>query len=114
MSIATLDKLMTADEFYDFMQQPQNRDRACELQRGEIIDVGVPKKPHGLICANIARFLGNWAASRNLGYVCTNDSGFITERDPDTVRGIDVAYYDDAATYDEVAESSPKYTSSPR
>ncbi len=113
MSIATLDKLMTADEFYDFMQQPQNRDRYCELQRGEIIDVGVPKKPHGVVCSNIAFFLQLHARQVGGGYVCTNDSGFITERDPDTVRGVDVAYYDDATTYDEVAESSPKYTSSP-
>jgi Uma2 family endonuclease len=31
--------------------------------------------------------------ANNLGRIVTNDSGVITERDPDTVRGADVAYY---------------------
>ena len=29
----------------------------------------------------------------NLGHVVSNDSGVVTERDPDTVRGADVAFY---------------------
>ena len=29
----------------------------------------------------------------DLGRVVTNDSGIVTQRDPDTVRGADVAYY---------------------
>jgi Uma2 family endonuclease len=31
--------------------------------------------------------------ANKLGTVCCNDTGFITERDPDTVRGADVAFW---------------------
>src|SRR5262249_22563256 len=41
----------------------------------------------------IARFLGNFADEHDVGHVLTNDSGVVTERDPDTVRGADVAFY---------------------
>ena len=37
--------------------------------------------------------LGNFVEEHDLGRVMSNDSGVITERDPDTVRGADVAYY---------------------
>ena len=29
----------------------------------------------------------------DLGHVLSNDSGVITERDPDTVRGADISFY---------------------
>jgi Uma2 family endonuclease len=38
--------------------------------------------------------------------VASNDSGVILERDPDTVRGPDVAVYEDAETFEEL---HPKY-----
>ena len=37
--------------------------------------------------------LADFLEGRNLGQTFTNDSGVITEREPDTVRGADVAYY---------------------
>lgn len=49
---------------------------------------------HGFICGNIARILGNFAFERGRGLVCTNDTGVVVERDPDTVRGPDVLFYD--------------------
>jgi Uma2 family endonuclease len=42
----------------------------------------------------IGRFVARFAEDENdLGRVVTNDSGVITEHDPDTVRGPDVSYY---------------------
>ncbi len=35
----------------------------------------------------------SFAKERQLGRIITNDSGVITERGPDTVRGMDVAFY---------------------
>jgi len=115
MSPATLTATatLTADEFYDHMQRSENRHKHCELEHGEIVELSVPKTLHGLICANIAFFLISFVKQRGVGYVCSNDSGFITQRDPDTVRGIDVAYFNDATSFDEVEASSPRYSSVP-
>ena len=55
--------------------------------------MNVPAPRHGEICARMARLLGNFVDEKNLGRVVSNDAGIITERDPDTVRGADVAFY---------------------
>lgn len=44
------------------------------------------------------------------GYIASNDSGVILERDPDTVRGPDVALDDDAEAF---ADLHPKYGEHP-
>jgi Uma2 family endonuclease len=64
-----------------------------ELVRGQIKVMNQPYPEHGRICAEIARLLGNFVKERTLGVVICNDSGVRTERQPDTVRGPDVAYY---------------------
>jgi Uma2 family endonuclease len=48
---------------------------------------------HGWLCNRIGCLLGEFVNSRQLGYVINNDSGVVTEEDPDTVRGPDIAYY---------------------
>src|SRR5262249_14522275 len=48
---------------------------------------------HGQICGQIAYLLRRFLEDHPLGHVLTNDSGVVTERDPDTVRGPDVAFY---------------------
>ena len=55
--------------------------------------MNMPFPRHGQICSKIDRFVGNYADEHKLGHVVTNDSGMATERDPDTVRGMDVAFY---------------------
>ena len=52
-----------------------------------------PQPRHGQVCNKVGRILGNYAEERDLGHVVNNDSGVITERGPDTVRGADVAFY---------------------
>ena len=86
---------MTASEFYDWVHRAENRNRFFELDRGEVVEMPPPTKYHGFVCGNVARMLGNFAAQRRKGYVCTNDAGIIVERDPDTVRGPDVTFYED-------------------
>ena len=39
------------------------------------------------------RILGEYAKDRDLGRVLSNDTGVITERGPDTVRGADISFY---------------------
>ena len=65
-----------------------------ELVRGRIETMNVPAPRHGHFCSRISRWVGVFAEDENdLGRVMTNDSGVITEHDPDTVRGPDVSYY---------------------
>jgi Uma2 family endonuclease len=64
-----------------------------ELVRGRIEPTAVPKPRHGEICGKAVRIFGNPAEDHDLGRVISNDSGVITERGPDTVRGADVAFY---------------------
>ena len=101
-AVASPKKLMTADDFWDYCQRPENANRWLELVRGEVIELPAPTKRHGRVCTNIAYALETYARQTRTGYVLTNDSGVILERDPDTVRGPDVGYYTDADTFDEL------------
>jgi len=103
--MATVDtKLMTAEEFYEWANRPANRDKYCELERGEIVEMSRPGKRHGLICANGVGILRNHTIHRKKGYVCSNDTGIIVEREPDTVRGPDIMLFEDATRLEEVDE----------
>jgi Uma2 family endonuclease len=64
-----------------------------ELVKGQIKIMNRPYPQHGQICATITILLGQFVRSRKLGRVIGNDSGIVTERQPDSVRGPDVAYY---------------------
>lgn len=93
---------LTADEFFDFVHRPENRDRVFELERGEVVEMSRPGKLHGLVCANIALILGLFARKRKKGYPCSNDTGVVVELDPDTVRGPDILFFEDAVSFDDV------------
>lgn len=88
MSIAEA-KLLTIDEY---CLLPDNG-QPTELVRGKVIEMNMPKPRHGQICGKVDRSYGNFAEQHDLGHVLTNDSGVITQRDPDTLRGADVAFY---------------------
>lgn len=104
------EKLMTAEEFYLFSQLPENEDRLLELERGEVVEMSRPGKRHGLVCGNVVGILRNYAIARKAGYVCSNDTGVVVEREPDTVRGPDVVFFEDAKAFAEVDE---KYGNTP-
>jgi Uma2 family endonuclease len=106
MSSATTTKRMTVEEFCDWVHQPENADKWFELVRGEVIELPPPQKPHGVVAINVGRLLSNFTIQRNKGYVTCNDAGVLLERDPDTVRGPDVAVYEDAESFEEI---HPKY-----
>ena len=87
MSTAT--KLLTAQE-YALLPDDGT---PTELVRGEVIEMSSPYPRHGQICSQIVYLLRRFQEVKPLGHVVSNDSGVITERDPDTVRGPDVAFY---------------------
>src|SRR5262245_54181458 len=103
-------KPMTAEEFYEWTHRPENRDKRFELERGKIVEMSRPGKQHGLICANIAGILWTFAKRRKKGYVCSNDTGVVVERENDTVRGPDILFFEDATKTEDVEE---KYGETP-
>ena len=89
VALATDEKLMTADEFGAL---PSSR-WPMELVRGRIENMNVPGPRHGQLCGRMVQILMNFVDEHDLGHVLCNDSGVVTERDPDTVRGMNVSYY---------------------
>ena len=94
--------LITAEEFYDFCQKPENQDKVLELERGEVVELNRPNIRHGVVCSNAAWLLGNYVRERNKGYVVCNDAGLVVERDPDTVNGPDVFLYDESLPFEQL------------
>jgi Uma2 family endonuclease len=64
-----------------------------ELVKGRIVTMTLPKPFHGFVCYNVCLVIGSYLKAHPLGYLVSNDSGVVTERGPDTVRGPDVAFY---------------------
>lgn len=95
-------KRMTAEEFWEWVHRPENADRHFDLVRGEVVEMTKPGKRHGFVCANAVALLHAYARQRKKGYVCSNDTGVIVERDPDTVRGPDVLFFEDAESIEQI------------
>jgi len=89
MATAEMLELMRAEEF----GKRPDPGYPEELIRGRIVAMSVPDRRHGYICLKVGRILGDFVDEHDLGRVMSNDSGVITERDPDTVRGADVSFY---------------------
>jgi Uma2 family endonuclease len=89
MATATPTRLLTAEEY---AQRP-DPGHPEELVRGEIVPMAQPGVRHGEVCNEVAFLLWSHVRQHDLGRILTNDTGVITERGPDTVRGADVAYY---------------------
>src|SRR5258707_14195736 len=86
--MATAEAFLTAEE-YALLDNGQ----PTELVRGRIVPMNPPYPWHGYVCSKLSRILGNYVEEHDLGRVMSNDSGVVTERGPDTVRGADVAFY---------------------
>jgi Uma2 family endonuclease len=81
------EKLMTVEEF----AQLPNDGKKYELVEGVLVEVCRPKPIHGKIQARLTRYLDAYVDEHKLGMV-TNESGYITHRNPDSLRGPDVAF----------------------
>ncbi|MFP4438937.1 MAG: Uma2 family endonuclease [Chloroflexaceae bacterium] len=74
----------------EFRQLPETEMRR-ELVRGEVVETMPPGGEHGAIALTLGSYLRSWAKQGPGGYVGV-EAGFMLMRDPDTVRGPDVAY----------------------
>lgn len=89
MSTATA-QLLTAEEFFS-LPAPKDGSKQ-ELVRGEVVTMPSPGVEHGEVQVNVAFLIKLFLKSNPIGRVVT-ESGTITDRKPDTVRGPDVSYY---------------------
>ncbi len=87
---ATIRDTLTAQEFAR-LPNPADGSKQ-ELVRGEIVKMPPPSFLHGIVQLNVATLLKVFAKEHNLGRV-TVESGVITDTEPDTVRGPDVAFW---------------------
>jgi len=81
--------LMTAKEFAKSGPETDG----FELVRGELVPMPPPKPKHGAACARVVYLLTAYVQTFGRGTVYCNDTGLITQADPDTVRGVDVMIY---------------------
>jgi Uma2 family endonuclease len=82
--VDVLDRLYTAEEF-------AKMEGDYELDRGRLVPVTKPHRRHGRACIRIGSLLHQHCVETGQGEVLGNDTGFLLERDPDTVRGPDIA-----------------------
>jgi Uma2 family endonuclease len=83
-------RLLTAGEFFDL---PEPTDGSVqELVRGEVVTMPGPGFEHGEVQVNVAFAIKGYLKPNPIGRV-VSESGTITERNPDTVRGPDVSFY---------------------
>ncbi len=64
-----------------------------ELIRGVLHETMIMGVEHGEIVINLGAELRNFIKPRKLGRLTGSDTGVWLERDPDTVRGPDIAYF---------------------
>jgi Uma2 family endonuclease len=93
---------MTAEEFYDWANRPENAGKNYELDSGEVVEVPPPKHIHGVVCWIVSAILGQYVIRRGAGYACTNDTGIIVGRKPDTVRGADLMLFLQSKRWDQL------------
>lgn len=83
-------QLITAEEYFR-LPYPSDGSKQ-ELVRGEVVTMPGPGIEHGEVQVNVAFVIKLFLKSNPIGRVVT-ESGAITERKPDTVRGPDVSFY---------------------
>ena len=91
--ITTIEEAITLEHLITGEQFAQMGDLgACELIAGRVVPMTPPKGTHGVIEALLAWFLQSFVLPRKLGWVLTGEAGIYTGRNPDTIRGMDVAF----------------------
>lgn len=86
---------ISAERFFELMEQPEYLDRVIELVAGELIEMSKPTSIHGIVVGLLSAEIVLFVKRGNLGGVMVGDTGFALERKEfgkDSVRGLDIAY----------------------
>jgi Uma2 family endonuclease len=79
---------LTAEEFFSLDQH----DVRSELVQGEVVRMSPAGGEHGVVAMRIGSRLLAFVEAYDLGVVCAAETGFLVDRDPDTVRAPDAAF----------------------
>lgn len=82
-------KLLTAEEY----GRLPDDGRLTELVHGRVVEMNRLFTSHGFYVNRIAYLLTQFIEQHRLGRIVVGDAGLVTQRDPDTVRGPDFAFY---------------------
>ncbi|OWK41878.1 hypothetical protein FRUB_03956 [Fimbriiglobus ruber] len=93
---------LTADEFFEWANRPENAGRRFELESGEVIEMPPPGLFHGVVCWLVGVVLSQYLFRRGRGFLSTNDAGLIVQRGPDTVRGPDLMLFLESQELDQI------------
>src|SRR3954453_394054 len=86
--MSTTTELLTADDLWN-LRKDRNRH---ELVKGEVRTMPPAGGEHGVTTNKLNIPLGYFVETHGLGIVFAAETGFIIERDPDTVRAPDIAF----------------------
>lgn len=89
--MVTAEKLVTAEELWR-MGEPADGSRA-ELLQGELVEMTPAGGRHGQAALAVGTVLRTFVKQKGLGHVVSNDTGILTEKNPDTVLAPDLAYW---------------------
>ena len=87
-------RLMTAEE----LLRNDVPNKSTELVRGVLVVREPPGGWHGHLSVRLGYVMGQHVYPRRLGMLFGQDTGFLIERDPDTVRAPDLAFVSAART----------------
>lgn len=87
--MGTATKLITADEYLHLSEA----DGPSELIEGVIVPMSPTGFEHGIVCDNISDIFKDFRRGRSLGRLMGGELGVWTIRNPDSVRGVDWAYF---------------------
>ena len=87
MTLSAPRSRMTAEELFD---RPDDGSR-FELVQGELAHMTLTGGEHGALAVRIGRLLDEHVEAHDLGVCCGAETGFILQREPDTVRAPDAA-----------------------
>lgn len=74
--MATLEKLITADEFWLIAQLPENENKRLELIDGVIYEMAASSPANTVIAARFVRYIGSYVDDNDLGFVTGADGGY--------------------------------------
>ena len=84
--------VVTATELPALSSRLSREGKRAELVRGDLVVMTPAGGRHGQVAHKVALVIGNHVLDRNLGRVFAAETGFLLQRDPDTVRAPDVAF----------------------